>query len=468
MQIQLFNTLNRQIEPFIPLQPGKVSLYTCGPTVYNYAHIGNLRTYIFEDVLRRTLESAGLEVTHVMNVTDVGHLESDADQGDDKMALAAKREAKSPWDIARYYEDAFMADCAALHILKPTVVCRATEHIPHMQHMVEQLIAKGHAYVADGNVYFRISSFPNYTALSKRQLDDLLEGARVEVDPRKENPLDFVLWFSQSKYPNQIMKWDSPWGVGFPGWHIECSAMASHYLGEHIDIHTGGIDHISVHHTNEIAQSEGCFGHKWVNVWMHGEFLVVDKAKMAKSAGNFLTLRSLVEKGFDPLHYRYLCLGAHYRSQLFFSFDALAGAKNAFEALKNRVISWKLNPQKGAHPEKVKDYKERFFAALYHDLDTPVAFSVLWEMAKDNQLTTSEKYALMGEFDAVLGFGVNTFERPALSEEAQTIVTQREAARAAKDYALSDTLRDKLLAQGIQIKDTPKGPDWYFVTKDDI
>ena len=460
--MRLYNTLTRKIEDFTPLNPPKVGMYTCGPTVYDFAHIGNLRTYIFEDILRRVLERFGYQVNHVMNITDVGHLESDADDGDDKMALASKREKKSPWDIAKYYEKMFFKDCAALNLIKPTIVCRATDHITDMQAMVQQLIQKDYAYVVDGNVYFRISKFKDYAKLSKRNLDELLEGARVDIDNRKENGLDFVLWFSQSKFPNQIMQWESPWGRGFPGWHIECSAMASKYLGEHIDIHCGGVDHISVHHSNEIAQSEGCFGHQWVNIWMHGEFLVLDKGKMSKSTGYFLTLKSLENHGFEALHYRYLCLGAHYRSQLFFSFEALQAAKNAFESLKNRVISWKLDPQKGAHPEKAARYLEQFNQALSNDLDMPVALSVLWEMVKDLSLGSKAQLNLITQFDQVLGLGVDKFEKVLLSEDLMALVQEREEARANKNWVLADELRKSLLEQGICLKDSPVGTDWYL------
>jgi cysteinyl-tRNA synthetase len=466
MQPSFFNTLSRQLEVLAPIEPGHVSLYTCGPTVYNFAHIGNLRTYIFEDLLSRTLRAAGYKVTHVMNVTDVGHLESDADAGDDKMALAAKREHRSPWDIAKFYEQAFFDDCAALHIVKPDVVCRATEHIAEMIEMVKDLVEKGFAYAVDGNVYFRIARFATYTELSRRKLDELMEGARVDIDKRKEDPRDFVLWFSQSKYPNQIMKWESPWGVGFPGWHIECSAMASKYLGERIDIHCGGIDHISVHHTNEIAQSEACFGHRWVNTWMHGEFLVVDKVKMAKAGGNFLTVKTLRDAGFDPLHYRFFCLGAHYRSQLFFSFEGLTGAKNSFEALRNRVISWKLTPAKTTKSAKGESYKSRFWGAMMNDLDTPVAMAILWEMAKDVELNTADKLELIRNFDAVLGFDVDSFSKPELSEELLTLVLKREQARKDRNWQEADELRKTLAEKGLQLMDTANGTEWYYSYKD--
>lgn len=463
--VALFNTLSRKIEHFVPITPGVVKLYACGPTVYHFAHIGNLRTYIFEDLLRRCLEAAGYKIEHVMNITDVGHLESDADQGDDKMELAAKREAKSPWDIARSYEKAFFEDLEKLNIKKPEIICRATEHIKDMQDFVLELEKKGLTYTVDGNVYFRIDKFPNYADFSRRNLEELREGARVELDPRKENQLDFVLWFSNSKFPNQIMKWDSPWGIGFPGWHIECSAMASRYLGDHFDIHCGGIDHISIHHSNEIAQSEGRFGHKWVNYWMHGEFLVLHKDKMSKSSGNFITLSSLQEKGFEPIYYRYLCLGAHYRSQLLFSYEALEGARNAFEGLKNRVLSFKLNVDKPKAPTRKLELNKAFFDAINNDLDTPVALAIVWEMLKDHELSNTEKLELIRDFDNILGLGVDNFTAPILSDDHMALIQERELVRTQKNWAQADALRDQLLADGICIKDTKTGPQWYLVSK---
>jgi cysteinyl-tRNA synthetase len=460
--VALFNTLSRKIEPFFPITKGLVKLYACGPTVYNFAHIGNLRTYIFEDILRRTLEHAGFKVEHVMNITDVGHLESDADAGDDKMELAAKREAKSPWDIARFYEEAFFSDTQKLHIKRPTNICRATEHIQEMIDFIRSLEEQGYTYTVDGNVYFKIDKFKTYADFSRRKLEDLMEGARVDVDSRKQNPLDFVLWFSNSKFPNQIMKWESPWGIGFPGWHIECSAMASKYLGDHFDIHCGGIDHISIHHSNEIAQSEARFQKKWVNVWMHGEFLVLQKEKMAKSKGNFLTLKSLMDNGYDPLHYRYLCLGAHYRSQLLFSFEALDGARNAFESLKNRVLSYRLNPEKAKNPARKSEVREKFFSALYNDLDMPIAMATLWEAVKDQELSNTEKFELISEFDGILGFGIENFKAPVLSEAHMDLINTREQARSDKDWAKADKMRDELLTHGICIKDTKDGPTWYM------
>lgn len=466
---QLHNTVSGGLEKFEPIEPGVIRLYTCGPTVYNYAHIGNLRTYVSEDVIRRAFEESGYQVRHVMNVTDVGHLESDADEGDDKMSLAAARERKSPWDIARYYEEAFFADCKKLRLLPPTVTCRATEHIEHMQAMVKKLEERGFAYLAEGNVYFDIARFPEYGKMARLRLDDLEAGARIEVDESKRNPQDFVLWFSRSKFPNQIMQWDSPWGRGFPGWHIECSAMATEYLGERIDIHMGGIDHITVHHTNEIAQAEGALGHPWVNVWMHCNFLVIDKAKMAKSGDNFLRLKTVEDRGFDPLHYRYFCLGAHYRSELKFTWENLEQARRSFETLKNLVVGWKIESKKlgkkGGAPEMsgaaVAGYRDRFWQALCDDINVSRALGVVWDMARDAALEKPQRLALIGEFDRVLGLGVEAFQRPEIAPELLARVREREQARAARDFKLADVIRDELAAQGIQLMDTPEGTDWY-------
>lgn len=466
-QVRLFNTLSRSVEALVPLEPGRVRLYTCGPTVYDYAHIGNLRTYIFEDILRRVLESSGLDVRHVMNITDVGHLESDADLGEDKLMIASRREQASPWDLARRYEQAFFEDCAALSILPPGLRVRATEHVPEMIEFIQDLERKGFAYVVDGNVYFDVRRYPSYTELARLRLDELLEGARVDPDPRKRDPLDFVLWFSKSKFPNQIMQWESPWGTGFPGWHIECSVLGSKYLGDRIDIHCGGIDHIPVHHTNERAQSEARFGHRWVNIWMHGEFLILDEAKMSKSAGTFLTLRSLIERGFTGMHFRFLCLGTLYRHPLRFSWEALSTARSSFEALKNRVVSWKLRAT-GERPNEaqVERYGARFWDAVRDDLHIPAALSVLWEVAKDTQLQPQTKLGLVTDFDRVLGLGVRDFERPQIPPAMAALITEREAARQRRDWGAADTLRNQLVENGIQVKDTHHGTDWYIVYDD--
>jgi len=331
--VRLFNTLTRSIDPLKPLVPGAVSIYCCGPTVYNYQHIGNMRTYIFEDLLVRTLRRAGYSVNHVMNITDVGHLVSDADEGEDKMAVAARREKKSSAEIAEYYTKIFFEDCTKLHIQRPATVCKATEHIPEMIALIQRLEARGMTYCAGGNVYFDVAKLADYGKLAKLDIQNLNARARVDIDTNKRSPLDFVLWFTKSKFEDQELQWDSPWGRGYPGWHIECSAMSMKYLGDAFDIHCGGIDHIPVHHTNEIAQSEGATGAEWVHHWMHGEFLVINAEKMSKSKGGFLTLDTIVSQGFDPLAYRFMCLTAHYRSQLNFTDETLKNAAKVVQPL---------------------------------------------------------------------------------------------------------------------------------------
>ena len=464
--ISLFNTLSRKLEPFQPLKSGQASLYTCGPTVYHFAHIGNLRSNVFEDVLRRTLTAAGYAVTHVMNITDVGHLESDADAGNDKMMIAMRRENKSPWEIAAFYEKAFFEDAARLHVLRPTIVCRATDHIQEMIDFVQDLQTKGFAYVVDGNVYFDIAKFPAYPDFAQLQLHAQEETERVTFDLRKRNPQDFVLWFSESKYPNQIMKWPSPWGVGFPGWHIECSAMASKYLGERIDIHCGGIDHIPVHHTNEIAQSEAHFGHRWVNYWLHNEFLHLDKGKMSKSKGEMITLQTLIDAGYSALSYRYLLLTTHYRSPLLFSYESLEGAKRTLANLRGRVIEWRQAVEAGGHPagdpSRLQVYRDEFRTALHTDLNTAVGLSVLWQSVKDDGLSPQEHLTLLEEFDQILGLGVSDFQRRALTPEQAALIERRLIARRQKNWTASDAIRDELAAQGVLLKDRADGTDWVL------
>ena len=469
--VTLYNTLTRSKQRLVPVKPGEISLYCCGPTVYDYAHIGNLRTYIFEDVAARTLREAGYRVKHVMNITDVGHLQSDADEGDDKMMIAAEREQRSPWEIARYYETAFFDDCEALDIRRPDIICRATEHIAEIIEFVEKLKEKGDAYEIDGNVYFDNSRFENYNELRGGAVEESVAIPRVEADPRKRQAADFVLWFSKSKFPRQIMNWDSPWGVGFPGWHIECSAMASKYLGSQIDIHCGGIDHIPVHHTNEIAQSECYHGHRWVIFWMHGNFLVLDKGKMSKSEGSFITLKTLRERGFNPLHYRYLCISAHYRSELSFSWEALDGARRGLENLHNRIISLRLaqsarTADKEAEAGAAERYRAEFRAALANDLNAPVGLSILWRVMKDEALGSKTKLSLAEEFDCILGLGFEQIEAPVLPADCMAMIREREQARQAKDWERADTIRDRLAARRILIKDNASGTQWYFAIED--
>lgn len=468
MPLHLFNTLTRAKEEFKPIDAKNVKLYCCGPTVYNYAHIGNLRTYVFEDLLRRTIARAGLGLTHVMNITDVGHLQSDADDGEDKMAIASQREQKSPWDIAKFYEDAFFADCRKLGILKPHIVCRATDHIDEMQSMISTLEQKGYAYKAGGNqynVYFDTAKFPHYRDFA-RQPDAQDAQGRVDADGNKRNPADFVLWFTLagSKYPNQIMKWQSPWGEGFPGWHIECSAMASKYLGDKIDIHCGGIDHIPVHHTNEIAQSEGCFGHQWVNYWLHSEFLLFDSDKMSKSKDGFLTLQKVLDAGYGAMHYRYLILTAHYRGQLNFSWDSLDGARATYDTLCHKADEWRTAFPVAAQPgAAAKSVIQKIDAAMQDDLNSPVALAVLWEAMRSDALAVPDKLAILDAADSALGLGGATLDKPELTRVQEDYLSLRDAARREKNWPEADRLRAVLLETGLMLKDRPEGSSWYFV-----
>ncbi|MEM4637735.1 MAG: cysteine--tRNA ligase [Candidatus Woesearchaeota archaeon] len=462
MMITLFNTLSRKKEEFHPINKDYVGMYCCGPTVYFYAHIGNLRTYIFEDILKRVLLYNGFKVKHVMNITDVGHLTSDADEGEDKMLKGARREGKTVWEIAKFYEDAFMKDIEKLNIIKPDIVCRATEHINDMIELIKKLEKKGFTYIVNGNVYYDITKFPHYGVLAKINIDELQAGARVEIDKNKKNPYDFVLWFTKSKFQEQEMKWESPWGLGYPGWHIECSAMSMKYLGERFDIHCGGIDHIPVHHTNEIAQSEGAIGHKWVNFWLHGEFLVIDKGKMSKSSGEILTLNALKEKKYDPLEYRYLCLNTHYRTPLTFSFEALDNAKISFNNLKNKIIEFKkINEpiDNILNIQIIQNYESEFLEAINDDLNMPKALSVLWSVVKDKQLKENEKLKLILKFDRVFGLDLNNVfeEEIEVPEEVKKILEEREIARKNKDYKKADELREKIKNLGFIIDDTKEG-----------
>jgi len=456
--LTLYNTLSRKKEEFHPIHKDHVGMYTCGPTVYFFAHIGNLRTYVFEDILKRVLLYNNFKVKHVMNITDVGHLTSDADEGEDKMLKGAKREGKTVWEIAKFYEEAFMEDMKKLNILMPDIKCKATDHIPEMIELIKRLEKNGMTYIADGNVYYDIMKFPHYGVLARLNLEDLQAGARIEVDQSKKNPHDFVLWFTKSKFENQEMKWESPWSVGYPGWHIECSAMSMKYLGEHFDIHCGGIDHIPVHHTNEIAQSEGATGHKWVNFWLHGEFLIMDKGKMSKSSGEFLTISVLQEKGYDPLDYRYLCLNTHYKTPLAFSLESLDAARSAFQGLKNKIIEFQKNKliesshthdsasgDSGTHNiQLMQKYKADFIEAIDDDLNVPKALGIMWTLIRDKDLLDSEKLHLIIDFDKVFGLDLNNVVEKIIDVpiEIQKLVDERQEARKKKDFKRSDELRD--------------------------
>lgn len=465
MSFYIYNTLTRSKDELVTIKKDKVGMYTCGPTVYNYAHIGNLRTYIFEDALKKSLEYVGYKVKHVMNVTDVGHLQSDGDEGEDKMALGASREHKTVWEIAKFYEDAFFEDCKKLNVKRPNVVCRATDHINEMIKFIQKLEEKGYTYESNGNVYFEIDKFPGYTKLANLSIDELEAGSRIEIDPNKKNPLDFVLWFTNSKFANQIMQWDSPWGRGFPGWHLECSAMSMKYLGEKIDIHCGGIDHIPVHHTNEIAQSECALGHKWVNYWVHGEFLVLDGGKMSKSSGDFLTVSRLEEEGFNPLDYRYFCLQSKYRKQLVFSFESLKDAQNGYRALKKKIGAIISNIEDGLtiNKELIEAYQEKFKAQISDDLNLANAFTVLNEVIKDSALNNKEKAFLIEDFDKVFSLDLMTIEREAIEVDEELVnrlIAERNEARANKNYGRSDEIRGELLAMNIEVLDSKEGTTW--------
>ncbi len=474
MSLRLYNTLTRRKEEFEPLEPPKVRMYTCGPTVYNYAHIGNLRSYIFADILRRTLEYFGYQVLQVMNVTDVGHLTSDQDLGEDKMEVQARKSGMSVWDIARAYEEVFFSDLEALNIEKPAVICRATEHVPEMIALVEKIIAKGHAYETDQAVYFDVTTFPKYTELSRQSLEDKITAARSEVqeDPQKRHPADFALWFKAvGRFENHIMRWESPWGVGFPGWHVECSAMSMKYLGETLDIHTGGEDHIWVHHPNEIAQSEAATGKQFARFWMHGAFLVVgrpaggesadDTRRMGKSEGNFLRLQTLVDNGYDPLAYRYMCFSAHYRTKLTFTWESLDGAASGYKSLKDFVARAK---QIGGEEQPwVSDYRERFRAAIADDLNMPQAMAAVQEMTREAD--RRGEYGVLDalyDFDRVLGLKLRDAAEEATSvdSEVEALIQERAEARARKDWARADEIRKLLGGRGITLEDTPSGTLW--------
>lgn len=471
--LKLYNTLTRRKEIFKPLVKGKVGLYTCGPTVYNYAHIGNLRTYLFEDVLLRTLIREGYEVKRVMNITDVGHLTSDADEGGDKLEQGAKREKKSPWDIAKFYTKAFLADLKTLNVKKPEHLAPATRFIPEQIALIEKLFARGYAYETSQAVYFDTSKFKTYGALARTKerrdppplkLRRARHGrAEVVEDPEKRHREDFALWFKRvGRFKHHIMHWASPWGIGFPGWHIECSAISSSLLGQPFDIHTGGVDHIAVHHTNEIAQSEGAAGKPLARYWMHGEFLNMNTLKMAKSAGTFITLAGVKQKGFDPLAFRYFVLGAHYRTPLTFSWDALRSASNALAKLRRAVAMLKAEKinRSDKSDKSYKTYMKKFDEALADDLNAPRALAILWAATNDEKLMTGDKLRLLLSFDEVLGLGLAKTEKATpVPDAVRKLVAERELCRRNKQFSKADALRTHIGALGYTVEDTPSGPE---------
>ncbi len=451
MNLQLFDTYERKVRPFLPLVDNKVGIYACGPTVYHFAHIGNLRTYLFEDLLIRVLVANGYDVNHVVNITDVGHLTSDADTGEDKMELGTKRTGMTAWELADFYTNAFQADLEKLNVKAPSIWCKATDHIPEQIEFVQDLERKGYTYVTSDGVYFDSRKLNNYGHLARLDVEGLQAGARIELGERRF-VTDFALWKFSPPQEQRQMEWDSPWGRGFPGWHIECSAMSAKYLGDYFDIHCGGEDHIPIHHTNEIAQTEASKGTRLANFWMHGYFLQMDKAKMSKSTGEFLTLDVLAEKGFSPLVYRYYCLTAHYRSQMSFSLGSLDAAKTALTRLYETAFAW---GEAGIADEETL---ARYFDCLNDDLNMPRALAVIWDLVRST-LRDDVKKATLLRCDEILGLDIAKWapDEVKVPEEVTVLVEAREAARAAKDWAKSDELRNAVNKLGYAIEDTADG-----------
>ena len=454
MTLRLYNSLTRSKEDFSPAAPPKVSLYTCGPTVYNYQHVGNYRTYVFEDLLVRSLALLGYRPLRVMNITDVGHLTSQGDEGEDKMEVGAAREGKSAWDIAKFYTEAFLSDCAELNLLPADVLCKATDHIPEQIDLIRKLEAKGFVYKTADGLYFDTAKLPDYGKLmTKEHLEGLKSGARVEANPEKRHLTDFALWKFSPAGATRQMEWESPWGKGFPGWHIECSAMAMRFLGETLDIHCGGIDHVPVHHTNEIAQSEGATGKPFAKFWMHGEFLLMNNAKMAKSAGGFVKLSDLKERGFSPLDYKYHCLTAHYRKQLDFTWESLEGSKTARRRLKESAAALAAEAAK----PNCAEFSARFKEALSDDLNAPSALAVVWDALKSD-LPGGAKRAFLEEADSVLGLDLFKAEAvAAVPGNVLALVARRTEAKSRKDFSEADRIRKEIESLGYQVLDGKDG-----------
>lgn len=459
--LRLYNTLTKKKEEFVPIDKENniVTIYTCGPTVYNYAHIGNMRTYIFMDTLRKILKYNGYKLNHVMNITDVGHLTSDADEGEDKMSKSAREQNKSVYEIAKIYTEAFFKDIHRLNISEPEHIVKATDHIKDMEEYVKEIMKNGYAYETSKGIYFDTSKLPTYGELSRIKIDNQKAGARVDVDKEKKNPLDFALWIKAPK--EHIMKWDSFAGLCYPGWHIECSAMSRKYLGEKFDIHTGGVDHIPIHHENEIAQSKGATGKNPANIWMHVEFLLIDNGKMSKSLHNVYTLDDLEKRGIEPLAYRYFTYTSHYRNKLNFTWDGIKSCQVSLDRLRELVNSHKdLN--NNVDGEVLKDFENRFIEAINDDLNMPVAISIVWELAKYS-VKSNKIYELIMKFDSILSLDLNKVKKDnknvEVPNEILELLEQRKKARESKDYALSDTLRDKIKEKGYIVKDTKEGQE---------
>lgn len=458
MKINLYNTYTHTKEEFKPIKENEVKIYTCGPTVYNFASIGNFRTYLFMDSLRRMFKYNGYKLNHVMNITDVGHLTSDADTGEDKMEKAAKREGKNPYEIAEYYTKAFLKDINRLNIDKVETITKATDNIEQMLEMVQEIMKNGYGYETSKGIYFDVSKLDKYPVLSNNDVSGQEAGARIEVDPEKRNPYDFAIWIKAPE--NHIMKWDSPWGKSYPGWHIECSAMSRRFLGEHFDIHTGGVDHIPVHHENEIAQCKGAFGHSPVNTWMHCEFLLIDGGKMSKSLNNIYTISDLIEKGIEPLAYKLFCFSAHYRNKLNFTFDGVKASQVAINRMRQSYINH-LNSEDNIDKTLINEYEERFHKAINDDLNMPKAIGIVWELLKNKK---SHKIAeLLLKFDEVLGLDIvnsskylseNTNDIP---KEIYQLIDERKKAKENKEYSKADEIREIIKEKGYVIKDIKNG-----------
>jgi len=456
--MQIYNTLSRRKEDFVPVEPGRVKIYTCGPTVYWFAHIGNFRAYVFADTLRRVFEYLGYQVKQVMNITDVGHLTTDDDLGEDKLEAGAKREGKTPEEIARFYEQAFFIDAGKLNILRPHIVCRATEHITDMIELIKRIELNGFTYRTRVGLIFDTGKYPDYWRLGRLNLEEQRAGARVEVDPERKNPSDFALWITNQ--PKHLMQWDSPWGRGFPGWHIECSAMSMKYLGDEIDIHTGGIDHIPVHHTNERAQNFAATGKEVVHYWMHNAFLQLGEARMGKSEGNIMTISELEKLGYEPLAFRYLCLTAHYRMPLNFSLEALSAAQNGLKGVQELGLNAQNWRSSGDEIEWLEQMKKEFRIAIEDDLNMPQALAVVWNLVREgNRRQERGAWEVLKDFDRVLGLRLaETVEGQSdIPDEIRRLAEERALAREKKDWATADRLRQEIINRGYIIEDTRDG-----------
>ena len=461
--MKFFNSLTKQIQEFKPRNENLVTIYTCGPTVYNFSHIGNLRTYIMQDILVKSLKYSGYNVKRVMNITDVGHLSDDGDNGEDKMLKGAKRENKTVEEIAKYYTDAFFSDMKKLNNAMPDVVEPATNCIKEFIEAVKVLLEKGYAYQSGGNIYFDTSKLTEYHKFFNFKQEDLEIAVRndVEVDESKRNANDFVLWFTKSKFEDQAQKWESPWGLGYPGWHIECSCIAIKHFGEYLDIHAGGIGNAFPHHTNEIAQSEAILGHEWCNYWMHSLHLQTQNGKMSKSKGEFLTLSLLEEKGYSPLEYRFFCLLSHYRKNLVFDYESLENAQRAYNKLRQKTS--KLSEEGDVQPEKIKEYKNKFLAVLNNDLNTSLAITGIYDLLKDSEVTNATKRKILAEIDEVLSLDLLVPMQAEIlisDEEILALIEQRKVAKVNKNYAEADSIRSKLLEKNVMLKDTPNGTEF--------